>query len=288
MSAIPRNLEQAFEIEGLAVHACVSPMSWAHPDGKLQMAFTLGDGLWSEELVYQKPFANCSPLDAQSLIESFKKRLAGGGLAPCPECGARTWNRAVFPSASRDARCENCWRREWRAKWSDYRDLAQVEQAIHDLEMARKGFTHRLDGQVHPGRGAVRQLTLFLRAEISEAEAAALLKQQGCKVQDDYQLRALPPPLTFTDAKAAAEDLDAQAHAAKRVLDAFGAKPADAAKAARTYWQARADAELAVAKQRAYGRWYTRAFKVQRQMEQAWKPPGAGGQGSAPMPDESS
>ena len=269
MSAIPKNLRLAFEVEGVEINASISPMSWASADEKLQMAFTLGDDLGTAVLVYQKPFSSCSTLDAQSLVESFKKRLSGGGLVPCPQCGAKTWNRAVFPSPTRGARCENCWRREWRAKWAGYEDLAQFEQAVQDLEMARKAFTHCLDGWVHPGRGARRQLTLFLRGEISQADAAALLKQQGCKVQNDYQLRALPPSLSFADAKATYEGLAASAGAAKALLDAFGAKPMGAAASSRSYSEAKAASELATAKLRVYERWYARAFKVQRQLEQS-------------------
>jgi len=261
-----------FEVEGLAVRARLSPMSWAHPDEKLQMEFELGPGLGTELQVYQKPFTGCSLLDLQLLVETVHRRLSAGGLVPCPECGTLTWNRAVFPSSTRDARCEHCWMGDWRATWAGYTDAALVEQFVDDLAMARKGFTHCFDGWVHPSRGPKRLLRVFLRGEMSDADAAALLKQQGCKVCNDYRVRVLPPSLSFADAKATADFLDAEAGAAAALLASFGKRRVDSERASPDYWAARAAFELAVVKRRIYGRWYARTFKVQRQMERLLRP----------------
>jgi hypothetical protein len=264
-----------FEVEGQSVRASVSPMSWAHPDDKLQMAFTLGGGRGTEVLSHQKSFANSSLLEVHALVESFKRRLVDGGLVPCPECGALSWNRAVFPTPSRDPRCENCRRREQRAIWAAYKDAPRAEAALHDLEMARKGFTHCFEGTVHPRKGSDRLLTIYLREAMSAADAQALLKDHGCRLQNDYEVRELPPPLSFADAKAIGEDLDAAANAAGLQLAAFGKRPAEGDKASTDYWTTRAAFELAVLKQRAFERWYVRAFKTQRQMEEALRLPSA-------------
>jgi len=270
---VPRNLRMVFDVEGLEVLASVSPLSWAHPHDKLQMAFTLEGGLGTEVLVHQKPFASSSLMDAHALVESFKRRLADGGLVPCPECGRRTWNRAVFPTPTRDPRCEHCRRREDRARWAGYVNVEQVDAALEDMEMSRKGFTHCFAGIVHPRKGSDRPLTIYRREAMTDAEAQALLKDQGCTLLTDYQVRVLPPPVTYSDAKATADDLDALATSTGLVLASFGQRPGEGEKASTDYWTARAAFELAVAKQRAYARWFARAFRTQRQMEQALTPP---------------
>jgi len=56
-------------------------------------------------------------------------------------------------------------------------------------------------------------------------------------------------------------------------LAAFGKRPGEGEKASTDYWTTRAAFELAVLKQRAFERWYVRAFKTQRQMEEALRPP---------------
>jgi len=264
-----------FEIEGLEVHASISPLSWAHPDDKLHMAFRLAHGLGTEVLVYQKPFSSSSLMDAQALVESFKRRLADGGLVPCPECGTRTWNRAVFPTPTQDPRCQHCRRREDRAKWASYVNVEQVQAALHDMEMSRKGFTHCFEGVVHPRKGGDRPLTIYRREGMSDAEAQALLKDQGCTVQTDFRVRVLPPPVTYSDAEAMADDLDAAAVSTGRVLASFGERPGEGEKASTDYWTARAAFELAAAKRGAYLRWFARAFRTQRQMERALSSPKA-------------
>ncbi len=272
MNEIPKDWSASFEVDGIGFKASLVPSSWKYRGYKLQLDVEMAGGGGHEIIPSEKPFSDCTVLDAYALITTIKHRLFAGGLSPCPECGETTWNRTVFPSETRDARCERCWMREWRDQWNEEANLERVKQEIHDLDMARKGFTHSLEAWIHTGKDDRRLMQLFLREAVTDKEVAALLKKQGCKLQNDFQVRKLPAAMSFEEAKARADQLNINARAAGLKLDAFSANAAagsklEAAKGGEAYRQAKARFETAKHIQHAFNRWYEKVFRVSIQQE---------------------
>ena len=79
--------------------------------------------------------------------------------------------------------------------------------------------------------------------------------------------------LTYEQAKARAELLDAESKAAGKILSAFPKGPMgmtpDAVKASKEYIAAKASFDVAFAAQRKFNGWYAVAFKQERARERA-------------------
>ena len=106
-------------------------------------------------------------------------------------------------------------------------NLSFMRALLHDA-WPKQAWLEKLPKALLRLREDFPDLRLFLREAVTDAEVAALLKQQGCKLQNDFQVRKLPAPMSFEEAKARADQLNINAAAAALKLDAFAAKTAAA------------------------------------------------------------
>lgn len=191
MKPIDNDFKRRFQVDGVAVEAQISPCSWMYPNHVLQLTLTLVDTRGQHLMRSSKPYGECSAQDVDDLIRGFKTMAAGEGLLPCPRCGKKTFNRSVFPSAHRDARCEACFLATFRADLERDAAGARALKRQRDSEMFQQGYGFCVDAWVHPEDGDDLPLVIYMKTDPTPEVVEEQLKRAGCVLCSDYQVRPL-------------------------------------------------------------------------------------------------
>lgn len=193
---IPRDGEEA-KAGAVPVFVKVSPCSWMHAGYGLQLQFKLPsdprEGNSGEFVVVaKKPWAEITRADYDAGIAGMVAKIANGGTAKCPQCGAVTWSRKVFHNQYRDDRCEGCFLKGLHEEF----DAAQrkMSEAIkaEDERRKKQGYTHKVDAWIHPSSGDDFQVTWYWKGEPDLKEVARMIKKKRSTVLTDFKVTSLP------------------------------------------------------------------------------------------------
>ncbi|MGF6440054.1 hypothetical protein [Paraburkholderia youngii] len=169
-------------IDGVTVTASVSPCAWMYPGHPLQVKFTLPDGDEATLRPREIPFDSATASDVRTLLDRVR-------LCKCVKCGNPTFDpETVSTRPSRD--CRACVKAETDAHFRSTQQLAERGMARANAEKKAEGFTHRIDGWIHPDDGDDRALTLWMRNPTTELIFAEL-RRCGSEVSSDYRVVAL-------------------------------------------------------------------------------------------------
>jgi len=145
---------------------------------------------WGENVILPVSFERCTVEQLAEAVRAFFKEP--DALAPCPDCGAMTWNRKHYPSKYRDQRCSPCWFKAFNAEWEEKAKVAQAKAAKRDAQMKAKGFTHKLKAVVHPKAGGDDYvLEAYLPKAPAAGEIETLLRRRRSAILNDYAVTPL-------------------------------------------------------------------------------------------------
>jgi len=117
--------------------------------------------------------------DYQRMINSVK-------VIPCRTCGGPAFDPTVCDT-NRDGECEACFLRVLDAELEQGLAKQAKKLAKLDAKAKAQGYTHRVEGWIHPVSGEDRQISLWLQNP-TPAVIRAELKRSGSVDPTDYQL----------------------------------------------------------------------------------------------------
>lgn len=266
MSPLQRSYHREFEARGVSFTAQLSPCSWMYPEDGVQMQVTLQPNGGHEYIRIPRTFSACSEAEAESTVAAFRAKLLAGGLSPCPSCGSLTWSREVFPSSLRDERCEACFLTALTATASLEADLQRVIEDVDSYLKSQAGFSHAIVGWVH-GKGDDQRVAIFLKCVPTREIGERLMREAGCTVGTDFQVRELPSIPTFAEAREIADRLWSTVRATGAKLQVFPKGPmgltTDEAKQSIRFQSTMATYQLAHLALQRFNTWFTKQFRTE-------------------------
>jgi hypothetical protein len=143
---------------------------------------------WGMDIMLPTAFQKATVYQLDEAVTGFFNKHKEP-LAPCPNCGQMTWNRKVFPSAYRDARCGDCWYSAFDMQMNELRRMAEDEQRTRDVTQYHAGMRWRSTCVIHPQHGDDLVVDLYTVARIDADVARAQLRQ---KYPDASLIEVLP------------------------------------------------------------------------------------------------
>lgn len=177
-----KHLEVQKNIGDTTVTAKVSPCSWMYDGYGLQISVALTSGGTATIHRKQIAFEAATEADVRTLLEGVR-------VLPCTKCGKPTFDPKTVETRE-STECEACVKAAFDAEF----EKGQVEErkkiAALDAKQKAKGFTHRIDGWVHPESGGDHPVSFYMTKPTVQ-QIRGDLRKLGSMVESDFAIVTL-------------------------------------------------------------------------------------------------
>lgn len=161
--------------QGQTVFFSLSPCSWMYPGYGLQVKLSLTPNGFNGASVFinDKSIQGDRAALEAAAPGAVDKWLSVHGVQPLHD--------AVAKNATLEA--------EFALENERNRRRDQVRDQKRIAKLKQQGFTHRIDGWVHPSSGSDRQVSVVTKGTPTDAMIKSALR--GCSLKTDYKVSAL-------------------------------------------------------------------------------------------------
>ena len=168
-----------FHVAEVEITASVSPCVWMYPNYPLQIKVMISGG----GVAYVKnPHKTWETTTEQTVIDLASTIK----LKRCTRCGKPAFDDATVET-NRSGLCESCFMSDLDAKFRRVKMTEEDDVRRRDMEMSKKGYTHRVTGWVHPAMGSDLQMDWYFLGMPSKKEIEEALRKAGSRLLTDYQ-----------------------------------------------------------------------------------------------------
>lgn len=178
--SIAKDFHHEWEIDGTKMNAKIAPCTWMYPGHGFQLWVAMEGG--GDVQVHNKQLTF-----TEATIEHALGMCAGIKLKPCNKCQKPAFDPEVHDT-NRNGECESCFMTALNAEFDAIAKNEAKKLARRDATRLKQGYTHRISAWIHPDRGDDYQVDFYTKGEMSKAEIVKLLKKEGSRVLDDYQI----------------------------------------------------------------------------------------------------
>lgn len=164
------------EVSGIRIEAKISPCSWMYKHIGLQLSLS-APGVGNAHARGKIAFDQATAEDAQKILDSVR-------IIPCKTCGKPAFDPKTVAGGP-DGDCGVCRIAKIDAEIAVEAAKEQAKLKRMDAKYKKQGYTHRIEGWIHPATGDDRQISFWMKNP-TEAQIKSELRKARSTVLDDY------------------------------------------------------------------------------------------------------